>query len=55
MAWAIPPDAGIAIISDGKLVWSGVSQTTNPKDTQKLPADTAKAVRGVMRKYGFIA
>ena len=41
--------------SDGKLVWSGVSQTTNPKDTQKLAADTAKAVRSVMRKYGFIS
>ncbi len=40
---------------DGKLVWSGVSQTTNPKDTQKLVADTAKAVRSVMRKYGFIS
>ena len=41
--------------SDGKLVWSGVSQTTNPKDAEKLVADTAKAVRSVMRKYGFIS
>ena len=41
--------------SDGKLVWSGVSQTTNPKDAEKLVADTAKAVRNVMRKYGFIS
>ena len=41
--------------SDGKLVWSGISQTTNAKDTQKLVADTAKAVRTVMRKYGFIS
>ena len=41
--------------SDGKLVWSGVSQTTNPGDTEKLVYDTAKAVRNVMRKYGFIS
>lgn len=41
--------------SDGKLVWSGVSETTNPGNTEKLVADTAKAVRGVMRKYGFIS
>lgn len=41
--------------SDGKLVWSGVSQTTNPGDAEKLVADTAKAVRGVMRKYGFLS
>ena len=41
--------------SDGKLVWSGVSQTTNPKGAEKLVADTAKAVRSVMRKYGFIS
>jgi hypothetical protein len=41
--------------SDGKLVWSGLSQTTNPKDTRKLVADTAKAVRNAMKKYGFIS
>ena len=40
--------------SDGKLVWSGVSQTTNPKDVSKLVRETAKAVRSSMRKYGFI-
>jgi hypothetical protein len=39
----------------GKLVWSGVSQTTNPKDVKKLVAATAKAVRKVMKKYGFIS
>lgn len=41
--------------SDGKLVWSGVSETTNPKEADKLVADTAKAVRSVMKKYGFIS
>ncbi len=41
--------------SDGKLVWSGVSETTNPKGADKLVADTAKAVRSVMKKYGFIS
>lgn len=40
---------------DGKLVWSGLSQTTNPKDTRALVADTAKAVRSAMEKYGFIS
>ena len=39
----------------GKLVWSGVSQTSNPKDVKKLVAATAKAVRKVMKKYGFIS
>ncbi len=41
--------------SDGKLVWSGLSQTTNPKDTRKLVSDTAKAVRSAMKRYGFIS
>lgn len=41
--------------ADGKLVWSGLSQTTNPKDTRTLVADTAKAVRSAMKKYGFIS
>jgi hypothetical protein len=40
--------------SNGKLVWSGLSQTTNPKDVKKTVAATAKAVRKAMRKYGFI-
>jgi hypothetical protein len=39
----------------GKLVWSGLSQTSNPKDVKKLVAATAKAVRKAMRKYGFIS
>ncbi len=39
---------------DGKLVWSGMSETTNPKDTRKTIADTAKAVRSAMKKHGFI-
>jgi hypothetical protein len=38
----------------GKLVWSGLSQTENPKDASKLVAATAKAVRKVMKKYGFL-
>ncbi len=41
--------------SDGKLVWSGLTQTTNPTDVRKLVADTAKKVRQEMRKYGFIS
>ena len=40
---------------DGKLVWSGTSETTNPKDTTKTIADTAKAVRSAMRKHGFLS
>jgi hypothetical protein len=38
----------------GKLVWSGLSQTENPKDVRKLVTATAKAVRKVMKKYGFL-
>ena len=41
--------------ADGKLVWSGMSETTNPKDTRKTIADTAKAVRSAMKEYGFIS
>lgn len=37
-----------------KLVWSGVSQTANPKDVKKVVAETARAVRKVMKKYGFL-
>ena len=40
--------------SDGKLVWSGQSETTNPKDVRKLIADTSKAVRKEMQRYGFL-
>ena len=45
-------DWGIA--ETGTLVWSGLSQTTNPKDVRKTVAATAKAVRRAMKKYGFI-
>lgn len=41
--------------ADGKLVWSGMSETTNPKNTRKTIADTAKAVRSAMKKHGFIS
>ena len=41
-------------VKSGKLVWSGLSQTTNPEGVRKLVADTAKAVRNEMRKYGFL-
>jgi hypothetical protein len=37
-----------------KLVWSGLSRTKNPDDVDKLVADTAKAVRSEMKKYGFL-
>lgn len=42
-------------VGNGKLVWSGLSQTTNPEDVKKTVAATAKAVRQAMRKYGFIS
>ena len=41
--------------ADGKLVWSRMSETTNPKNTRKTIADTAKAVRSAMKKHGFIS
>jgi len=40
--------------SDGKLVWSGLTQHKNPKDAAKTVANAAKEVRKVMKKYGFI-
>jgi hypothetical protein len=40
--------------SNGKLVWSGLTETTNPTEVRKLVADTAKKVRSEMKRYGFI-
>lgn len=48
-------ETNIYDVKTEKLVWSGLSQTTNPKDVKKAVAATAKAVRKVMKKYGFLA
>lgn len=48
-------ETNIYDVKTEKLVWSGVSQTTNPKDVKKVVAETARAVRKVMKKYGFLS
>jgi hypothetical protein len=48
-------ETNIYDVKTEKLVWSGLSQTTNPKDVKKAVAATAKAVRKVMKKYGFLS
>ena len=47
-------ETNIYDVKTGKLAWSGLSQTKNPDNVRKLVADTAKAVRGEMKKYGFV-
>ena len=47
-------ETNIYDISNEKLVWSGLTQTTNPTDVRKLVAETAQKVRSEMRKYGFL-
>jgi hypothetical protein len=47
-------ETNIYDVKTEKLVWSGVSQTVNPKDVKKVVAETARAVRRVMKKYGFL-
>ncbi len=47
-------ETNIYDVETEKLVWSGLSQTTNPKDVKKTVTATAKEVRKVMKKYGFL-
>ena len=47
-------ETNIYDVETGKLAWSGISQTTNPEGVRKTVAETAKAVRNEMRKYGFV-
>ncbi len=39
---------------DGKLVWTGLTQTKNPDESENLIADVAAAVRAKLRAQGLI-
>jgi hypothetical protein len=39
---------------DDKLIWSGVTQTKNPKSAQQLVEDVARAVAADLRKQHLI-
>jgi hypothetical protein len=41
-------------MKEGRLVWSGVSVTKNPKSAEKLVEDVAKAVADALRKQRLI-
>jgi hypothetical protein len=42
-------------LADDKLIWSGLSETFNPRDAQDLVRGVAEAVAKDMRKQGLIA
>jgi hypothetical protein len=41
-------------VSDGKLLWAGVSESTNPKDASKLLHDLVETAVKEMRKQGLV-
>ncbi len=47
-------ETAIYRISDGKLLWTGISRALNPKDVDRLVGDVAKGVAADLRKRGLI-
>ena len=41
-------------VSEGKLLWSGVSKTMNPSNVKSLVADVVRDVAGTLRKQGLL-
>lgn len=41
-------------LAEGKLLWSGVSRTMNPREIEKLVVDVAGAVRDDLQKRGLL-
>jgi hypothetical protein len=41
-------------VADGKLLWSGVSRTMNPRNVERLAADVVKDVTGSLREEGLL-
>jgi hypothetical protein len=41
-------------MKDDKLVWYGITKTTNPKNAKQLVEEVAKEVAKDLRKQGFI-
>lgn len=41
-------------VKDDKLVWGGITKTTNPKNARQLVEDVAKTVGGALRKQKLI-
>jgi hypothetical protein len=42
-------------VSDGRLLWSGVSETFNPSSARELVGEVARAVGDALREQGFVA
>jgi hypothetical protein len=51
---AMQMETQVYSMKDGKLVWSGLSQTMNPKSAQQLVDDVARTVAGALRKARLI-
>ena len=51
---AVQMETQVYSMKDGKLVWSGLSQTMNPKSAQKLVDDVARTVADALRKARLI-
>jgi len=41
-------------MKEGRLVWSGLSESKNPKSAEKLVEEVAGTVAGALRKQGLI-
>ena len=47
-------ETNVYSVKDDKLIWSGLSETFNPKSTQALIGDVARAVAWDLKKQGLI-
>jgi len=54
MKQAIQMETQVYSMKEGRLIWSGVSETTSPKSADKLVEDVARTVGDVLRKQRLI-
>ena len=47
-------ESNVYSIKDDKIIWSGLTETTNPDGVKKMTAEVAQAVYKQMIKEGFI-
>jgi hypothetical protein len=50
----VSAETNVYSLSDGKLLWSGLSETFNPAGIQQLVADVCRAVGKELRKQGLL-
>ena len=48
-------ETNVYSIKEDKIIWSGLTETTNPDGVNKMTAEVSKAVYGKMVKEGFIS